>query len=42
MIDLREWALNKESINIVVYDKVLQKVVDSVCITNDGQQLIRK
>lgn len=40
MTDLQEMAANEASINMVVYDKILKKVVDSVSVT-DTQEIIR-
>lgn len=40
MTDLQEMAANEASINMVVYDKILKKVIDSVSVT-DLQEIIR-
>ena len=35
LIDGNEYSLNREGVNIVVYSKTLQSVLDSVCLASD-------
>ena len=35
LIDGKEYSLNREGVNIVVYSKTLQSVLDSVCLASD-------
>lgn len=35
LIDGEEYSLNREGVNIVVYSKTFQTVLDSVCLSSD-------